>query len=183
MKYIQIYNFRRCKKQVFFLFPHFSSSRRKSWTHFFTLLQVLSVRQKSSACKTVLKSHVNGLVSPQRMAFLWMVMYKLELSVSRSFLSSFWFSIICHASIGHTSNNPRVFFKRRFLINGSFKANMSRLLLKNFFLINVYLSRGTSIRKIMGENLTWLHGCNADKQDIKAFFLLCEIKSTYIDIL
>ena len=69
VKHIQIYNFRRCTKQVFFL-PHFLSSRRKSWTHFFTLLQVLSVRQKSSACKTVLKSHVNGLVSPQGMAFL-----------------------------------------------------------------------------------------------------------------
>ena len=70
VKYIQIYNFRRCRKQVFFLFPHFSSSRKKSWTHFLTLLQVLSARQKSSACITILKIHVNGLVSPQGMAFL-----------------------------------------------------------------------------------------------------------------
>ena len=29
MKYIQIYNFTRCRNQVFFLFPNFSSSRRK----------------------------------------------------------------------------------------------------------------------------------------------------------
>ena len=31
---------------------------------------MLSVSQKSSACKTVLKIRVNGLVSPQGMAFL-----------------------------------------------------------------------------------------------------------------
>ena len=51
---------------------------------------MLSVLQKSSACKTVLKIHVNGLVSPQGMAFLdikitfkrySVVMYKLELNL------------------------------------------------------------------------------------------------------
>ena len=31
---------------------------------------MISVRQKLTACKTVLKSHVNGLVSSQGMAFL-----------------------------------------------------------------------------------------------------------------
>ena len=175
---------------------------------------MLSLRQKPSACKTVLKSHVNGLVSPQGMTFLdieisfqkySVVIYKLQLNlklikinfkkfiwrvidilrfrVSRFFLSSFWFSIICHASIGPTSNNPRVFFKRCFLINTSFKANIFRLLLKNLFLINFYFSREAFIRKIMEKNLTWLRGSNAVKEDIKAFFPLCEIKSTYIDIL
>ena len=51
---------------------------------------MLSVLQKSSACKTVLKIHVNGLVSPQGMAFLdieitfkrySVAMYKLELNL------------------------------------------------------------------------------------------------------
>ena len=37
-KYIQIYHLRRCRKQVFFLFPHFSSSGKKSWTHFFYVI-------------------------------------------------------------------------------------------------------------------------------------------------
>ena len=54
-----------------FFFFHISQVPERNRGHiFFTLLQVLSVRQKSSACKTVSKIHVNGLVSPQGMAFL-----------------------------------------------------------------------------------------------------------------
>ena len=37
---------------------------------FFTLLHALPVHQKLNACKTVLKNHVNDLVSPQGMEFL-----------------------------------------------------------------------------------------------------------------
>ena len=65
---------------------------------------------------------------------------------------------------------PECFFKRHFLINASFKANKFRLLLKTFFLTNVYFSRGAFIRKIMGKDLTWLRGFTAVKQNIKAFF-------------
>ena len=41
---------------------------------------MLSVRQKSSACKTVLKIHVNGLFSSQGMAF-----FDLEISFQKIF--------------------------------------------------------------------------------------------------
>ena len=80
MKYIEIYNFRRCRKQVFF-FSHISQVPERNRGHIvFTLLQVLSVRQKSSACKTVLKIHVNGWVSSQGMAF-----FDLEISFQKIF--------------------------------------------------------------------------------------------------
>ena len=81
------------------------------------------------------------LIKTNLKKFIWRVIDILKIQGFQIFFSSFWFSIICHASIGHTSNNPRVFFKRRFLINASFKANIFRLLLKNFFLINFYFSR------------------------------------------
>ena len=59
-----------------------------------------------------------------------------------SFFNLIFHNLSCKY-FGHTSNNLRVFFfKRRFLINASSKANIFRFLLKNFLLINFYFSRG-----------------------------------------
>ena len=50
------------------------------------------------------------LIKTNLKKFIWRVIDILKIQCFQIFLSSIWFSIIYHESIGHTSNNPRVLF-------------------------------------------------------------------------